>query len=108
MDLKTPIDFKTVGKDRWKFPSYYKVGYNMGDSLTKQKKAHLGLPQGPKSENEVLHVINLDQIDPSDKESIIRGVFEGAKAAGCTCIDKIKFINSKEGFKNDEYTSKYY
>jgi len=89
LELKTPIDFKTVGNDRWKFPTYQKVGYDMGESLAKQKKAHLLLPQGPKSKNEVLHVINLDKIDPSEKESIFKGVND----AGCTCLDKIKFIN---------------
>lgn len=92
MYLKTPIDFKTVGKDRWKFPSYYKVGYNMGDSLTKQKKAHLGLPQGPKSANEVLHVVNFGQIRNSlEKLSLINAVLTGAEDAGCR--DNIRFIN---------------
>jgi len=62
VDLKTPIDFKTVGPDRWRFPTYRKVGYDMGKRLTEQKLKHLGLTQGPKSANEVLHVINLDRI----------------------------------------------
>ena len=50
------LDFQSLtdqGKDLSKFPSHETVAYRMGQDIPRQKERFIGIPQGPKSANEV-------------------------------------------------------
>ena len=95
VDHKGMIDFQSLadqGKDISRFPSHETVAYRMGQDIPSQKERFIGLPQGPKSANEVLHLVNLDKIRNSlEKPSLVSAVLNGAEDAGCG--DNIAFIN---------------
>jgi len=95
VDHKGMIDFQSLadqGKDISRFPSHETVAYRMGQDIPSQKERFIGLTQGPKSANEVLHLVNFDKIRNSlEKPSLVSAVLNGAKDAGCA--DNITFIN---------------
>jgi hypothetical protein len=95
VDHKGMIDFQSLadqGKDISRFPSHETVAYRMGQAIPSQKECFIGLPQGPKSEKEVLHLVNFDKIkDPLEKPYLVSAVLNGAEDAGCD--DNILFIN---------------
>jgi hypothetical protein len=95
VDHKGMIDFQSLadqGKDISRFPSHETVAYRMGQDIPSQKERFIGLPQGPKSANEVLHLVNFDKIRNSlEKPSLVSAVLNGAEDAGCG--DNIAFIN---------------
>lgn len=84
VDYKTPIDFQYLadnkGIDVSNFPSLETVAYNMGKKIPPQKEEFCGLPGGPKSPENVLHVVNLDLIrDFNQKQNMIDSVLKGAE-----------------------------
>lgn len=84
VDYKTPIDFQYLadnnGIDVSNFPSLETVAYNMGKKIPPQKEEFCGLPGGPKSPENVLHVVNLDLIrDSNQKQNMIDSVLKGAE-----------------------------
>jgi len=84
VDYKTPIDFQDLadkkGIDVSNFPSLETVAYNMGKKISPQKEEFCGLPGGPKSPENVLHVVNLDLIrDSNQKQNMIDSVLKGAE-----------------------------
>jgi len=95
VDHKGMIDFQSLadqGKDISRFPSHERVADRMGQDIPSQKERFVGLPQGPKSANEVLQVVNFDKIrNDFEKLSLVSAVLNGAEDAGCG--DKIAFIN---------------
>jgi hypothetical protein len=95
VDHKGMIDFQSLadqGKDISRFPSHETVAYRMGQDIPSQKERFVGLPQGPKSANEVLHLVNFDKIrNYLEKPSLVSAVLNGAEDAGCG--DNIAFIN---------------
>ena len=95
VDHKGMIDFQSLedqGKDISRFPSHETVAYRMGQAIPSQKERFIGIPQGPKSANEVLHLVNFDKIRNSlEKPSLLSAVLNGAEDAGCG--DNIAFIN---------------
>ena len=95
VDHKGMIDFQSLadqGKDISRFPSHETVAYRMGQEIPNQKERFIGLPQGPKSANEVLHLVNFAKIRNSlEKASLVSAVLNGAEDAGCG--DNIAFIN---------------
>jgi len=95
VDHKGMIDFQSLadqGKDISRFPSHETVAYRMGQDIPSQKERFTGIPQGPKSANEVLHLVNFDKIRNSlEKPSLVSAVLNGAEDAGCG--DNIAFIN---------------
>ena len=95
VDHKGMIDFQSLadqGKDISRFPSHETVAYRMGQDIPSQKERFIGLPQGPKSANEVLHLVNFNKIRNSlEKPSLVSAVLNGAEDAGCG--DNIAFIN---------------
>jgi hypothetical protein len=95
LDLKTPIDFEDLvgqGKDISSFPSHKTVAYSIGQDIPNQKERFIGLLQGPKSANEVLHLVNFGNIRNSlEKPSLVSAVLNGAEDAGCP--DNIAVIN---------------
>ena len=57
-------------------------------------KWFLGIPGGPESADDVLHLVNFDKIrDPSEKLSLVSATLNGAEAAGCE--KDVLFINYK-------------
>ena len=87
VDYKTPIDFQDLadkkGIDVSNFPSLETVAYNMGKKIPPQKEEFCGLPGGPKSPDNVLHVVNLGLIrDSNQKQNMIDSVLKGAEDKG--------------------------
>jgi len=95
VDHKGMIDFQSLadqGKDISRFLSHETVAYPMGQDIRSQKERFIGLPQGPKSANEVLHLVNFDKIRNSlEKLSLVSVVLNEAEDAGCG--DNVAFIN---------------
>lgn len=84
VEYKTPIDFQNLadnkGIDVSNFPTLEKVAYDIGLKIPPQKEKFCGLPGGPKSPDNVLHVVNLDLIrDSNQKQNMIDSVLKGAK-----------------------------
>lgn len=78
MDIKTPIDFNSLGVDVSHFPSYEKVGESIGKKLISQKSRfcdELGGPVGPEN---VLHVVDLSKCPPDQVEVMKYSVIKGA------------------------------
>jgi len=97
VDFKTPIDFQDLadkkGIDVSNFPSLETVAYNMGKKIPPQKEDFCGLPSGPKSPENVLHVVNLDLIrDSNQKQNMIDSVLKGAEDKGSN-TSGIYFLN---------------
>lgn len=97
VDFKTPIDFQDLadnkGIDVSNFPSLETVAYNMGKKIPSQKEEFCGLPGGPKSPDNVLHVVNLDLIrDSNQKQNMIDRVLKGAEDKSGNTGD-IYFLN---------------
>lgn len=97
LDYKTPIDFQDLeeqeGIDVSEFPTLEEVAYNMGKKIPRQKKGFCNAPSGPKSPDNVLHVVNLDLIRDSDmKQKMMKLVLKGAKDTGSSTVG-IKFLN---------------
>jgi len=83
------------------FPSYKEIGYEIGQKLPKQKKFFVGEPNGPKTPNEVLHLVDVDQLNNIEKkQDLVNGVLEGLKDSGESAGD-VKFLNYK-GTIDDE------
>jgi hypothetical protein len=71
---------------------YEAKALNMGGDIVTQKTKHLGFPGGPKSADDVLHLVNFENIkNPCEKEALMRTVLKGAADAGST--NNITFIN---------------
>ena len=97
VDFKTPIDFQDLadnkGIDVSNFPSLETVAYNMGKKIPPQKEEFCGLPGGPKSPDNVLHVVNLDLIkDSNQKQNMIDRVLKEAEDKSGNTRD-IYFLN---------------
>jgi len=97
VDYKTPIDFQDLadkkGIDVSNFPSLETVAYNMGKKIPPQKEEFCGLPGGPKSPENVLHVVNLDLIrDSNQKQNMIDSVLKGAEDKSDNTVG-IYFLN---------------
>ena len=97
VDFKTPIDFQDLadkkGIDVSNFPSLETVAYNIGKKIPPQKKEFCGLPSGPKSPENVLHVVNLDLIrDSNQKQNMFDSVLKGAEDEGSD-TSGIYFLN---------------
>ena len=97
VDYKTPIDFQDLadkkGIDVSNFPSLETVAYNMGKKIPPQKEEFCGLPGGPKSPDNVLHVVNLGLIrDSNQKQNMIDRVLKGAEEKSDNTVG-IYFLN---------------
>ena len=97
VDYKTPIDFQDLadkkGIDVSNFPSLETVAYNMGKKIPPQKEEFCGLPGGPKSPDNVLHVVNLSLIrDSNQKQNMIDRVLKGAEQKSDNTVG-IYFLN---------------
>ena len=97
VDYKTPIDFQDLadkkGIDVSNFPSFETVAYNMGKKIPPQKEEFCGLPGGPKSPDNVLHVVNLGLIrDSNQKQNMIDRVLKGAEEKSDNIVG-IYFLN---------------
>jgi len=65
VDHKGLIDFQSLvdkNIDIEGFPSHEKLAYSMGRTIPRQKTRFLNLPQGPKSPDDVLHLVNVVNI----------------------------------------------
>ena len=95
VDHKGMIDFQSLadqGKDISRFPRHETVAYRIEQDIPGQKERFIGLPGGPKSTDEVLHLVNFDNIRNSlEKPSLVSAVLNGAEDAGGG--DNISFIN---------------
>jgi hypothetical protein len=97
VNYKTPIDFQDLadkkGIDVSNFSSLETVAYNMGKKIPPQKEEFCGLPGGPKSPDNVLHVVNLGLIrDSNQKQNMIDRVLKGAEEKSDNTVG-IYFLN---------------
>ena len=97
VDYKTPIDFQDLadekGIDVSNFPSLETVAYNMGKKIPPRKEEFCGLPSGPKTPDNVLHVVNLDLIrDSNQKQNMIDRVLKEAEEKSDNTVG-IYFLN---------------
>lgn len=93
VDLKSPINFKmleTEGIDMSHFPSLDIVAYNIGLDIPKQKQDFCGLPEGPFSPENVLHIVNFEKIPYAQKAKLKENLIEGAGGS-----DGIQFLNDE-------------
>jgi hypothetical protein len=83
VDHKGMIDFQSLadrGLDISRLQSHQETAFSMGQNIPNQKKIYIGLPQGPKSENEVLHLVNfVNMRNSSEKTFLVQAVLDGAK-----------------------------
>nr|YP_010133694.1 hypothetical protein KYU99_pgp059 [Nitzschia supralitorea]QWM93183.1 hypothetical protein [Nitzschia supralitorea] len=109
LDVKNPIDFDKIPKELKmkkdgtikEFPSYEQIGYDMGKKIPKQKKFFMKEMDGPKKPEEVLHLVNVGQLNHSKKkQDLVNGILKGLKDSGESAED-IKFLNY-DGVRNDE------
>ena len=95
VEHKGMIDFQSLkeqGKDTSYFPSHEKVAYNIGLSIPVQKGQYVGVPNGVKSAEDVLHLVNFDKIrDSQEKPSFVNATLNGAEDAGSS--KNIVFLN---------------
>lgn len=94
VDHKTIIDFQTLknqGRDISRYPTHEQVAYNIGKSIPIQKKRYIGVETGPTSMDQIVHLVNLENMKPSEKPSLISAVLQGAEDAGSS--EGIIFIN---------------
>lgn len=98
IDHKGMIDFGKLAEEKGidisYFPDHKSVAFNMGRDSVDQKQRFIGLEQGPKSSDEVLHVYNFNKIiDRKEVPGLVQAVLDGAEEAGNT--KGIMFINYK-------------
>lgn len=101
VDHKSMIDFNVfaaeTGKNINKFPTHKKVAYDMGAKIAKQKETFLGYVDGPKSKNDVWHLVDFERMgNPLEKPLLIEYVLQGAERAGCG--ENIFFLNYEGPF----------
>ena len=78
MDIKTPIDFNSLGVDVSHFPSYEKVGESIGKKLILQKSRFCDVLGGPVGPENILHVVDLVVVPPDKVEVMKSSVIKGA------------------------------
>ena len=65
-ELKFPINFQRLAEEKGiktgHFPSYLEIDYNIGKDIARQQKNGIGLTGGPKSIENVRHVVSLKDI----------------------------------------------
>lgn len=95
LDHKGMVDFKNLAKKRKDishFPSHKTVAYNMGRDIPDPKERFVGLPKGPESLDNVLHLVNFNKIrDPPEKRGLVSAVINRAEDASGG--PNIRFIN---------------
>jgi hypothetical protein len=88
LDFKHPVGSVVLKKQNSPF-TLEEMAYNIGESILKQKKRFCGLKQGPKSRENVLHIVDLCYVPKNEKQIVIEFCI---KAAGSS--DGIKFLNT--------------
>lgn len=64
-------------------------------NFQKKKKIFVGELDGPKAPDEVLHLVNVNQLNTIEKkQDLVNGVLEGLKDRGESAKD-VKFLNYK-------------
>ena len=95
VDHKGMIDFESLedkGIDTSSYPTHESVAFNMGKDSVDQKERFIGLDEGPKSIDDVLHLYNFKNIrNNAEKPFLVQAVLNGAEQAGYT--DGIRFLN---------------
>lgn len=94
---KTPIDFQDLadkkGIEVSNFPNLETVAYIIGKKIARQKEEFCGLPVGPKSSDNLSHVVNLGLIRNSNqKQNIIDRVLKEAEEKSDNTVG-IYFLN---------------
>lgn len=67
---------------------------NMGVSRVKQKERFCELEQGPESSENVLHILDLLYVPPSEKEIVKEYCLKGAENTGSS--EGIQFLNEND------------
>jgi hypothetical protein len=90
LDTKQPVGTETL-KIQGQSETIEGMGNKIGKRLVQQKKTFVGVEGGPKSPENVLHLITLNYLPDYEKQPVIDNVLNGAEEAGSTY--GIKFMN---------------
>lgn len=88
MDFKHPVGSAVLKKQNSPF-TLEEMAYNIGESILKQKERFCGLEQGPKSRENVLHIVDLCYVPKNEKQIVIEFCIKAAASS-----DEIKFLNT--------------
>ena len=90
MDAKHPVGSEILLKQNSPY-TLQEMAHNMGKSIRKQKERFCGLEQGPKSSENVLHIVDLAYIPSHEKEIVKEYCLKGAGSS-----EGIQFLNDNK------------
>ena len=70
------------------------MAYNIGKKSLKQKQIFCGLDQGPKTSENVLHIVDLAYVSSHEKDIVKEYCLKGAEDAGGS--EGILFLNDND------------
>lgn len=92
------IDYGSLaekGIDISRLQSHKEVAFNMGKNSVKQKSLSIGINDGPKCMEDVIHLYNFEKIrDRTEIPGLVEQVRNGAEEKGYT--DGMIFLNCEE------------
>ena len=92
MDAKHPVGSEVLKKQTQNRNLDIKtMAYDMGERIVDQKEKFCGLEQGPKSSENVLHVVDLAYVPSHEKEIVKEYCLKGAGSS-----EGIKFLNDND------------
>jgi hypothetical protein len=89
LDLKHPIG-SSILKKQGRGIKLRTMAFDLGKSISQQKKRFCGSDHGPKSSKNVLHIVDLCYVPSHEKEVVKDFCIEGAGGP-----EGIRFINTK-------------
>ncbi len=93
MDAKHPVGSEILRKQN-RNVDIKTMAYDMGERIVDQKEKFCGLEQGPKSSENVLHIVDLSYVPSHEKEIVKKYCLKGAEDAGSS--DGIQFLNDNK------------
>ena len=75
-DVKTPVGSKILKKQN-QAETLVEMAYNLGKNIAEQKNRFVGLKQGPKSAEQVLHLIDMWYVPHDEKPIVLKHIFRG-------------------------------
>ena len=93
MDVKHPVGSEILRKQNRKV-DIKTMAYDMGERIFDQKERFCELEQGPKSSENVLHIVDLAYVSSYEKEIVKEYCLKGAEDAGSS--EGIQFLNDNK------------
>ena len=93
MDIKHPVGSEILRKQNRNL-DIKTMAYDMGERIVDQKEKFCGLEQGPKSSENVLHIVDLAYVPSHEKEIVKEYCLKEAEDAGSS--EGIQFLNDNK------------